>query len=137
MTCNVSSVFVSFFLSIWSVFPQYFVCLFSFLLALMAATAYCFIGDPQKPVVASMKLSMEQYRRDNLTQVLWDKMQTQIHCCGTESIDDWKSVGWIANCSAPWSCRVLEKPEASRIVEEEEAGMTKGATMTSNGNVGR
>jgi len=118
----------------------YFVCLFSFLLALMAATAYCFIGDPQKPVVASMKLSMEQYRRDNLTQVLWDKMQTQLHCCGTESIDDWKSVGWIANCSAPWSCRVLEKPEASRIVEEEEeeeAGMTKGATMTSNGNVGR
>ena len=22
----------------------------------------------------------------------------QLHCCGTESIDDWKSVGWIANC---------------------------------------
>jgi len=112
----------------------YFVCLFSFLLALMAATAYCFIGDPQKPVVASMKLSMEQYKRDNLTQVLWDKMQTQLHCCGTESIDDWKSVGWIANCSAPWSCRVLEKPEVSRILEEEE---TKSATSASNGMVGR
>ena len=52
-----SSVFCLFFLSILSFssvfclfFPQYFVCLFSFLLALMAATAYCFIGDPQKPV---------------------------------------------------------------------------------------
>jgi len=114
----------------------YFVCLFSFLLALMGATAYCFIGDPQKPVVASMKLSMEQYKRDNLTRVLWDKMQTQLNCCGTESIDDWKSVGWIDNCSAPWSCKVLEKPEASRMVEE-EAGRTKSATLTSNGIVGR
>lgn len=116
----------------------YFVCLFSFLLALMAATAYCFIGDPQKPVVASMKLSMEQYKRDNLTRVLWDKMQTQLNCCGTESIDDWKSVGWIDNCSAPWSCKVGEKPGASRMEEEEEeAGMTKSATLTSNGHVGR
>ena len=25
-----------------------------------------------------MKLSMEQYRRDNLTWVVWDKMQTQV-----------------------------------------------------------
>ena len=30
--------------------PQYFVCLFTFLLALMAASAYCFMGDPQKPI---------------------------------------------------------------------------------------
>ena len=22
----------------------------------------------------------------------------QLQCCGTESIDDWKSVGWIGNC---------------------------------------
>ena len=28
--------------------------------------------------VASMKLSMEQYRRDNLSRVVWDKMQTQV-----------------------------------------------------------
>ena len=28
--------------------------------------------------VASMKLSMAHYKRDNLTSILWDKMQTQV-----------------------------------------------------------
>jgi len=98
----------------------YFVCLFSFLLALMAATAYCFIGDPQRPIIASMKLSMAHYKRDNLTSILWDKMQTQLKCCGTESIDDWKSIGWTSNCSAPWSCKVLEERKVSMILEKEE-----------------
>ena len=28
-----------------------------------------------------------------LTTNLW-----QLHCCGAESIDDWKSVGWVENC---------------------------------------
>jgi len=84
----------------------YFVCLFSFLLVLMGATAYCFMGDPRTPIVASMLASMSRYRSDNLTAALWDSMQGELNCCGAESIDDWKTMGLNENCSAPWSCRI-------------------------------
>jgi len=94
----------------------YFVCLFTFLLALMAASAYCFMGDPQKPIAASMRLSMKRYKTDNLTRVLWDKMQTQLSCCGAESIDDWAGAGWGEGCSAPWSCKTLDGPEATALL---------------------
>ena len=31
-------------------------------------------------------------------QYLCQDNYLQLNCCGTESIDDWKSVGWIDNC---------------------------------------
>ena len=76
----------------------------------MAGTAYCFMGEPQKPIgksasvsslmhslelltaAASMRLSMGRYKKDNLTRVLWDQLQSQVTLL-LQLFDSWVKVG--------------------------------------------
>ena len=55
-----------------------------------------------------MKMSMTRYKGDNMTEILWDKMQSKLGCCGVLSIDDWQNITWSesAACAAPASCKV-------------------------------
>lgn len=86
----------------------YFLFLSSFLVLLVAGTAYCFLGDPQAQIAETMKMSMTRYKRDNMTEILWDKMQSKLGCCGVLSIDDWHNLTWSdkPGCVAPASCKV-------------------------------
>lgn len=88
----------------------YFLFLSSFLVMLVAGTAYCFLGDPQKHIAQSMKASMQLYKIDNTTQLVWDKMQIKMDCCGALSIDDWQNITWSeqSSCIAPHSCKIIE-----------------------------
>jgi len=87
---------------------MYFLFLSSFLVMLVAGTAYCFLGDPQAQIAETMKMSMARYKGDNMTEILWDKMQAKLGCCGVLSIDDWQNITWTesAACAAPGSCKV-------------------------------
>ena len=53
-------------------------------------------------------MSMARYKGDNMTEILWDKMQAKLGCCGVLSIDDWQNITWTesAACAAPASCKV-------------------------------
>ena len=62
------------------------------------ATHRCLPSPPLACPAASLRLSMERYRRDNLSRGLWDTMQGRLRCCGALSIDDWSTVGFTENC---------------------------------------
>ena len=61
-------------------------------------------------VAQSMKASMQLYKIDNTTQLVWDKMQIKMDCCGALSIDDWQNITWSeqSSCIAPHSCKIIE-----------------------------
>ena len=52
-------------------------------------------------------MSMTRYKGDNVTEILWDKMQHKLGCCGVLSIDDWQNITWSEDqsCVAPSSCK--------------------------------
>jgi len=95
----------------------YFMFLTSFLVVLVGGTAYCFLGDPQKPIASSMMTSMAEYKEENMARELWDTLQTKLHCCGVESIDDWLEVDWNLNgaCKAPASCLIYNVTQAGDL----------------------
>eukprot|EP00091_Calanus_sinicus_P015366 TRINITY_DN33521_c0_g1_i1.p2 TRINITY_DN33521_c0_g1~~TRINITY_DN33521_c0_g1_i1.p2 ORF type:complete len:138 (-),score=32.30 TRINITY_DN33521_c0_g1_i1:45-458(-) len=53
---------------------------------------------------------MTRYKGDNVTEILWDKMQNKLGCCGVLSIDDWQNITWTEDqsCVAPSSCKITE-----------------------------
>lgn len=111
----------------------YFLCLSSFLVILVAGTAYCFLGDPQQHIAQSMKGSMARYKEDNLTEVLWDKMQFNLGCCGVVSIDDWDNITWTdhTQCIAPGSCKVVADDINNNTTENKN---DTGSNITNKNN---
>ena len=55
-------------------------------------------------------MSMTRYKGDNATEILWDKMQHKLGCCGVLSIDDWQNITWSEDqsCVAPSSCKITK-----------------------------
>ena len=53
---------------------------------------------------------MTRYKGDNVTEILWDKMQHKLGCCGVLSIDDWQNITWTEDqdCVAPSSCKITK-----------------------------
>jgi len=108
---------------------MYFLFLSSFLVMLVAGTAYCFLGDPEIQIAESMKASMTRYKGDNVTEILWDKMQSKLGCCGVLSIDDWQNITWTEEpaCSAPGSCKITDIVESGNATAIDATNSTSVA----------
>jgi len=105
----------------------YFIFVTGFLVILVGGTAYCFLGDPQKPIRTSLKASLMNYREDNFTRHFWYNLQTKLFCCGAESIDDWKDLDW--DCLAPNSC-IVDEDIGDLETEAEELRSLDNSTET-------
>ena len=76
-----------------------------------------------------MKASLTRYKGDNVTEILWDKMQSKLGCCGVLSIDDWQNITWTEEpaCSAPGSCKITDIVESGNATAIDTTNSTSVA----------
>jgi len=83
--------------------------------------AFAFWPEVKKMVDRNLSLAIEKYTSNVDLRNMMDKLQRELECCGSLTIDDWdsnpyfscKNVESYRSCGVPWSC-CLRKYERNR-----------------------
>ncbi|XP_057314291.1 tetraspanin-33-like [Hydractinia symbiolongicarpus] len=84
-------------------------------------TAFAFWPEVKKLVDKNLSLAIEKYNVNVDLRNMIDKVQRELECCGSLTIDDWDSNPYFTclnkesyrSCGVPWSC-CLKKYEQNR-----------------------
>lgn len=83
--------------------------------------AFAFWPEVKKMVDSNLSMAIEKYTDNTDLRNMIDKLQRELECCGSLTIDDWDSNPYFScknaesyrSCGVPWSC-CLRKYERNR-----------------------